>query len=284
MAEFLICNNQNKKNYTMKFYKVLTLGLATSLLAFTSCKKEDEDGDRTKTMTVRMTDSPGDYSELNVEIASVEAYHENKGWIMLNNEAQVITVTDLTNGNEVELVNEARISTGNYTKLRLNFGDDNTLKINTQSSITSPIVAVEVDLELMASSSQKSIEMEINQTVDRNNGANILIDFDVANSISQNASLNYQLNPKVTVVSNEKTGIRGNISNSEHAAVILQGNGNSYSTYSSSNGDFLIRGVASGMYTLKIQPTEDEYANETRIEEVTIIDGEIKSMGSIAVE
>ena len=46
---------------------------------------------------------PGDFEGLIVELNSIEAYVENEGWVMLNNDVQSINVLNLTNGAETQL-------------------------------------------------------------------------------------------------------------------------------------------------------------------------------------
>lgn len=87
----------------MKTIKLPLLALITSALMFTACKKEEFptsslSNEKKGSFTVKMTDAPGDYEALQIEIVKIEAYLENTGWITLQNSSQFINVLSLTNG------------------------------------------------------------------------------------------------------------------------------------------------------------------------------------------
>lgn len=266
----------------MKTIKLIVATVLVSGLAFTSCKKDDNSEAEPKNMSVRMTDAPGDYSRLDVEIASVEAYNESKGWIMLRNETQVVSVLDLTNGNEVELVSETKVKSGSYTKLRLTFGDNNKIWVNTEASVDLPFVTTEFDLAF--SSPSKQYEIVIDEEVDRNSGSSILLDFNVAESVSGSTVTSFVLDPEITMIKDENTGLRGEIEGSKNTAIMLEGNSRTYSTYADSQGRFLIRGVVAGTYDVTFMPSEDDLPEERTVEGVVIADGEIESMGTVEIE
>ncbi len=266
----------------MKTIKLLTLTLFAGSMAFTSCKKDtDENGNEPKTMKVRMTDSPGDYEKLEVEIASIEAYSDKRGWVMLESNSQMVSVLTLTNGAETTLVNETKIKSGTYTKLRFTFGSDNKVWINTEATLGGSFITTEFSLAL--SSPEKQYEVEIDNEVDGSLGANILVDFDVANSIKGELTGVLTLDPQMTVIKDEKTGIMGEVEGSENVAVMAEGNGETYSTYTNENGEFMMRGMVAGSYKITFMPTEDDVDDE-EIEAFVVADGEIKSTGKVTLD
>src|SRR5688572_2686282 len=95
-----------------------TIGLF-ALMMITSCSEEVKEN----YFKVKMTDSPGNYAALNLQIIGVDAYLQNSGWVNLSSETQLVNVLSLTNGLETELAYNAKMDAGVYTKIRIRFAD-----------------------------------------------------------------------------------------------------------------------------------------------------------------
>lgn len=274
----------------MKATKILGLGLIAIPFLFISCKKDtiapqqssDAQG---STMRVKMTDAPGDYAALNVDIVSVQAFSENSGWITLNNQAQTVSVLDLTNGVSTDLSFNTNVSTGVYTKLKLIFGDKNQIKINAGATTDPAQIAVSglFDLQWMGT---KEVEIAINEEVNAQTQAEVLLDFDVAASIKQQLGT-YIIEPMIREVDDMQTGISGAIESGAKAAVLVSGPMGQVSTFADASGKFIIHDLDPGKYTIKILPTAEERANglpqEFTLSNVLVTEGQIKSMGVITL-
>lgn len=251
-----------------------------------SCKKDDPMADDQKgKMEVRMTDAPADYEALNVEIAKVEAYHENSGWILLNSEAQSFNVLSLTNGQEISLTNNAEVEAGQYTMLRLTFGSDNTLTHSQETTIGGTTAYISVTSDLSWSGS-KEVLIEIDHQVSASGSSSILLDFDAANSIIESGQ-QYVIEPTITAMKNTTTGIEGRVEGSANALVEISNGSAEYSTYISAEGEFLIRGIEEGTYDLIVYPCTEEVqqgAQAITIENITVVEGEFTNAGSINIE
>jgi len=127
-------------------------------------------------LQVRITDSEINSFGLNIQIVNVEVYSENSGWITLNNFQQNISSFSFTSGNESLLAN-AIIPQGVYTKVRLTFGNANTLYSNTTDANAS-------DQLTFASNEDKKVEIDIQQYLYEKDTNEVLLHFDVSNSIS----------------------------------------------------------------------------------------------------
>lgn len=278
------------RNQIMKATKVLGLGLIAIPFLFGSCKKDtiapqqstDTQG---STMRVKMTDAPGDYAALNVNIVSVQAFSEKSGWIVLNNQAKTISVLDLTNGISTDLATNTKVEAGLYTKLKLVFGDKNQIKINAGAS-TDPIqtnISGTFDLQWMGT---KEVEVEINEEVTADAQTEVLLDFDVAASIKEQLGT-YVIDPVIREVEDMQTGIEGTIEAGAKAAVIITGPVGEVSTYADVTGKFKIYDLEPGKYAVKILTTAEQRANglpqEFTISNVLVSEGQIKSMGVISL-
>ena len=238
-----------------------------------ACKKNKEVAQGK--MEVRMTDSPGDFVALNVQIMKIEAYLDNSGWVILNETTKEINVLDLTNGAEVTISSATNVQPGLYTKLRLTFSGESSLTINGASGPNT------VGLSFNSNYSHQ-VEIPIHCQVNSGITSSVLLDFNVALSVKQNND-GYELNPVVTEIANPDTGIQGHLDGTTQAAVILSNESNSFSTYVNKNGYFMIRGVPDGTYLLKIEGKQsgDAALLQKSIQNVTISDGQIKSLGTI---
>lgn len=264
------------------------------LFAFSSCEKEemnpDPDGAAAGSFAVKMTDAPGDYDALDVEITTVEAYLEGSGWVSLNNEAQVVSVLDLTNGAETQLAYESEADAGVYSMLRITFGNNNSLSLDSGTDLGFDLGGLTgganatVDLE-WASSSSHQVVINIDEEVSASAGAEVLLDFHVMESIIQSGQ-QFIIDPAITLIEDARTGIHGQIEGAASAAILVTDDENTFSSYTDASGQFLVRGMADGVYDVILMPSQEglgllDQAEDQTIEGVVIAEGRITQMGTI---
>jgi hypothetical protein len=277
----------------MNTKKIIFAALTSLGLIFTSCNKENptpaqSSGAKGNTFQVRMTDAPGDYQALFVQIDQLEAYLDGSGWVNLSSKSQVINVLELTNGKEVSLTTANQVKAGHYSKLRLTFGSENKVVLNSSSSAGLTLgegmtANSTLDLNVEATLGVKrQVEIVIDQQISSSVGASVLIDFDVAASVLEKTD-GWWLNPVIRVIKDENTGVKGAISGSQQASISISKPGFSASTHLSASGDFLIKGLEEGTYTLVIDAeVEGQTNNEIKtIPGVTVVRGRIENLGTI---
>lgn len=244
-------------------------------LGIQSCNKNK--GASQGQLEVRMTDSPGDFVALNVEIMRIEAYLENSGWVTVNETTKEINILDLTNGAEVTIASSTSVQAGFYTKLRLTFSGENSLTFNGANGSNT------VNLSFSSTNSHQ-VEIPIHCEVNVGATSSILLDFNVGSSIAETGG-GYTLNPVISEIVDPSTGVQGNVSGSAKAAISLSNASHSASTYTNANGYFMIKGVPDGTYLLKIEAKGpgEVIASQKSIQNVTITKGQIKSLGSIQI-
>lgn len=273
----------------MKTLKLISMVMASLLFVFTSCQKEDaypssnsnSSSTESGTFKVKMTDAPGNYAALDVQITGIDAYLENDGWVSLNNEIQHVSVLNLTNGVETLLAYKSMATVGTYSKLRITFGNDNTLTLSGSSSIGGVSSNGSATVQLLWDG-PKEVIIEIDEEISANSEAEVLLDFQVVQSIKETAQ-QYIIDPVITEIKDVTTGLRGQVQGAANAAVIIKSGSNEVSTYVDASGNFLIRGVDEGVYDLVVIPeaTSTELPQEKRIENVLVSKGEIKHIGII---
>lgn len=276
----------------MKTKRVFGIALMAAVM-FTACSEDSNvtspDG-KTKQekskISIRMTDSPAAYAELNVEIDSVEIYSENDGWITLNSESQSMNVLDLNNGSELFLASDAEVDAGLYSKIRVNFAEEATLM--SQVAIDLPLLSIDANNQVTLEwEGPRQVEVEIDENLQAETENSILIDFNVMESVNEGSST-IGLDVVLEELENEDSGVEGELSAETEAFILLTNGEDSISTYTNVNGEFLIRGTEEGEYSLFVflkgdQEIDAENADAT-IESVAILDGEIKSVGTIETE
>lgn len=277
-------------NFIKKF-SLFALGIA--FVAF-GCEREDvqpSDPSRPapKSFKVRMTDSPGDYEALDVEILKVEAYLEGEGWVSLNNDAQFVSVLELTNGAETTLAEqfEGEAQAGVYSKLKFTFGSENHLEVSEALALELGPIALNSNgmLDLSFGSGEQEVIIEIDEEVSAEAGADLLIDFNVAQSIYQEAD-SFFIQPALEEIENAETGVRGQVSGAVSAMVMIYNDSDTASTFIDAQGNFLLRGMTSGSYDLMAIPNRVEGELQDpepyEIDGVLITEGEISTVGNIS--
>ena len=264
----------------MKILSILTIA-AVSAFAFQSCNKDDDDNNNTNnpsgsatTFKVRMTDAPGNFSGMNVQITSVDAMIDGE-WVNLSNSSQTVSVLELANGDEEIIANDNTAQTGHYTKLRLTMGTDHTLSINDESGENTFDLNMGVGVD-------NEVIIDIDRQVNSGSNSSVLIDFNVASSIS-GALGTYWMSPVITWVENENTGVQGDMNGATQGVLTFTGNGETYSSYIGEDGKFMIRGMQSGSYDLMFQGMHEgqNTMDEMQMEDIVVTNGQITNMGAI---
>jgi hypothetical protein len=240
-----------------------------------ACQKEamNRANGQTASFKVRMTDAPGNFTGLYVQLTRVDAYIEQQGWVNLSTENRLISVLDLTNGAETTLSLNEQAVVGTYSKLKLTFGTDNSLLIYGGSAT--------IGLSFSSPASDEVI-IDINEEVSAGTTTEVLLDFNVAESVWQMGNT-YLMHPAISEIEDESTGISGDVQGSIQASVTLFNSEHSYQTYITASGEFLLRGIAEGTYQLSVEGIAQGVTGmqETTVSNIVIVKGQIKTMGAI---
>jgi len=245
---------------------------AVVAISLTSCK--DREG--TARLQVRLTDAPGDYEAVNVDIRGIQinSGSEENGWVALNSiRPGVYDLLKLTGGLDTLLASE-ELPAGRISQIRLILGDQNTVKINGQ------------ELALRTPSAQQSgLKLQVNTTLTEGITYTILLDFDAARSVvSAGSSGHYNLKPVIrSVVEAQSGAIRGSVApaSATPAVYAIAGTDTVSTTYADATGSFLLRGVRPGTYKVVIQPG-DTYAEKT-LENVNVTLGNVTNLEAVTL-
>mgnify|MGYP002017212574 FL=1 len=258
-------------------------------VAMTSCSDDnnnDSTGD-TSRMSVKLVDAPGDYDEVNIDVEDVVIKYE--GDVNLDGEVEyddneiqigavntgVYNMLELTGG-EFVLLTDDEVPAGRISQIRLILGSDNTVVVDGE---THPLQT--------PSAQQSGLKLNINQTLEANTTYTFTLDFDVDASIVEQGNGGYLLKPTIRAFADEATGqITGTVLGEFDTMVTATSQtGLVVTSYTNDMGNFVLNGLPEGVYDLTI---ESEVAlgvtTTVTIEDVAVVNGEVKSVGEITVQ
>ena len=208
-------------------------------LIFFSCEEE-----KNARVQVWLTDDPGDYQEVNIDLQGVEVHsnetdHE-RGWQAVDVTPKQYNLLELTNGKET-MLGDLELPGGRLSQVRLKLGDANTIKVNDQTyPLSTP------------SAQQSGLKIRINEILAEGITYKILLDFDAAKSVIQTGNGSYLLKPVIRAVTEAQDGaIKGKIEPADIVSISVTSDGEEVTTTSSDEtGAFIVRGLQAGSYTL----------------------------------
>jgi hypothetical protein len=217
---------------------IITLGLLIN-----SCKKESVDPRDPTPYYVSMTDAPGDYTEVNVDIKAVEV-KGNGQTVLLNINAGVYNLLDFTNGLDT-MIATGSLYIQTVQEIRLILGPNNTVvKNGITYALSTP------------SAQQSGLKIKVHQTLQPGIPYYVLLDFDANASIVEQGNGGYSLKPVIRAASVATSGsISGQVNPPGIiASVVATSGSNTYSTMAGANGYFMIPGLPAGLYDVTVTP------------------------------
>lgn len=233
--------------------KLLSFALF-ALIGLNSCDQNKESG--SAKLKISLTDAPGDYTAVNVEVIGVEinrqATDNESSWETLTLlKPGVINLLELTNGRKL-LLASVNLLAGNISQIRLKLGDNNTLDLRDGRTVA-----------LKTPSGQTSgLKLQINQELKADVTYEILLDFDAAKSVVPRGNTG-QYNLKLVIRINTlavKGGIRDKVTPAEAKPGILVLTSTQDTVAGAftdiATDDFVIRGINAGTYQVEFTSAE----------------------------
>lgn len=228
----------------MKKIKIILSFIVLGII-MTSCNNNDETAS-SYPYAVKMTDAPGPYQAVNVDLIGVEVTGNGGETVMLNVKKGIYNLLDLTNGKSTLIATDT-LQISKVAQIRLILGTNNTVVVdNTTYPLSTP------------SAEQSGLKLQVHQTLEQGIMYNVLLDFDANKSIVNTGNGAYKLKPVVRTIETAISGnIKGKITPVGSSAVVTAVDvvtNLSYSTSVSATGDFLLMGLPSGTYTVTVTP------------------------------
>lgn len=227
------------------------------------------------TLEVRLTDAPGDYQAVNIDIQGVEvnAGNDEGGWKSLDIGKGVYNILEYTNGLDT-LLGKIELPAGRVSQVRLILGNNNSIKLNDLVySLNTP------------SAQQSGLKLKINADLQEGITYRLLLDFDAARSIVSTGSGRYNLKPVIRTIAEATSGaVRGTINpiDATPAVYAIVGTDTIGTAYADQiTGKFLIQGLTPGTYKITFEPKEG-YLPVVK-ESVAVTLGSVTDLGAVAI-
>lgn len=230
-----------------------TLPLLLIIILLYSCKKENEASQEFGSYILRLTDSPGEYEHVYIDIQDVSVNISGTGWVDIGPQTPGIYDLLTYNNGLDTLLSNATLPSGTITQIKLILGSDNTVVINGIShNLTVP------------SAQQSGIKINVSTTIPANGAVVQWIDFDAGKSIIELGNNNYQLKPVLrTFTENTNGRINGTVLPVDAQAYIMATQGNdTLFAIPEADGFFQFSGLA-GTYQLDFIPVNNNYSSVT---------------------
>ncbi|WP_227009105.1 DUF4382 domain-containing protein [Christiangramia fulva] len=269
----------------MKYF--LIAGLI--IFGLTSCSEDNTDNPESGTanLTVRMTDAPGDYDAVFVDVQDVEIHvqtdgtlegdTDGDGWISVGNvDTGVYDLLGLTGGVTQVLAN-SEVPAGYVSQMRLVLGSENSVVIDGETkSLNVP------------SGQESGLKFQIDKDFVAGENYSFLLDFDVDKSVVVTGNGGYNLNPVIRVNTEANAGkVVGTVlppadfTADLTSLVVLSNNDVTISAYTDANGNFSLNGVPAGTYKLEVIPDDDSGLSIYTIDEVVVEENSTNDLGEI---
>jgi hypothetical protein len=263
----------------LKFSTILSgIVIMTTVLLAASCQKNKSTGDKPR-LQVRLTDAPDpNVKEVWVDIKGIAIKMGDSAEITLaNSYPGLYNLLNFTNGKDTILA-DAEIPVGRISQIRLLLGDNNYIitKTGEKINLSTP------------SAQQSGLKVQIQQDVTGGVLYRLILDFDAGKSIVKAGnSGQYILKPVVRVLSFIPSGgsVKGVVAPDSIVTTIYAINGPDTvaSTFTQvGNGNYLIKDIPAGSYTLSYVPNDTIHKTATRTVPVTL--GQITTVDSVKLE
>lgn len=269
------------KNVSLKTILIAVL-VSTGLIG---CSDDDETtpGEETANLTVRMTDAPGDYDAVFIDVQDVEIHVETEaeleedtdgdGWISVGDvETGVYDLLELTGG-VTQVLADTEVPAGYVSQMRLVLGTENSVVINGE---TKPLNT--------PSAQQSGLKLQLNQDFEAGENYSFLLDFNVEESVVATGNGGYNLKPVIRVNAEANAGaVVGTVVTLTpiQSLVVLSNSTTNVSAYTNAEGDFSLNGVPAGNYQLQIIPDAATGLEIYTLTEVVVEENSTTELGEI---
>ena len=246
--------------------KIILLSILAISFGFTACEKNQSG---TTTVNLRMTDAPGDFEAIILNIKEVEV-KTSAGTALLDVKGGAFDILKFRNGRDTLIASE-NIATGTLKEVRLILEPTGNIVI---------INGVSYDLKTPSGQSS-GVKIKVQEELVDGVAYTLLLDFDAAKSIVNTGNGKYILKPVIRAVPNAVSGaIAGTVTPLASAPLIYAINGvDTVGTIIDANGKFYFNGIAAGTYKIDFV-TSTPYVSRS-LNNITVTTGSVTNVGAV---
>ena len=250
----------------------LTIFIVITLLVINACSGLEDDKQEHARVQIYLTDAPGDYQEVNIDVVSVRVII-NDSLINLPTNAGIYNILDFVNGKDTLLV-EDEIPAGYLSQIRLVLGEDNTVKKDNE------------DYNMKTPSAQQSgLKLNVHEDIQPGISYAYVIDFDADRSIVLTGNGRHQLKPVIRVFTKAVSGAVEGISWPPEAKTYISVISASDTVGTSADtltGKFMVMGLAEGNYNIEFESTEG--FKDTTLIDIPILFGQVTRLDTMKLQ
>jgi len=239
---------------------------------FSSCKKDNNNSQGTARVNFHLTDGPGPYDAVYVDIQQVEVHSDISGWVTLTPvHPGIYNLLDFSNGMDT-LLCAADIPAGKISQMRLVLGANNTVVVNgTAYSMATP------------SAQESGLKLNLNDNFNAGGSYDVWIDFDAGRSILQTGNGQYKLKPVIRAYSAATNGkIKGIVLPVSAGAMVYAINGtDTLSAIPDASGNFAICGLSNTTYDVWIDAPLTSGLQDQFLTGINVTFGTTTNIGTI---
>lgn len=247
---------------------ILLIAVVGSIMFITNaCKKDNVN---TSPVNIRLTDAPGPYNAVYIDLQGVEITGNNGKASLMNVNKDIYNLINFSNGVDT-LIAAGTLEVITVQQIRLILGTNNSVVID---GVSYPLNTPSAD--------QSGLKLQVHQTLEAGVLYSVLLDFDANKSIIDEGNGNYKLKPVIRTIEVALSGsIKGKISPVGELAFVTATSDISYTSNVSDTGDFLLMGIPSGTYSVTVTPALP--LNPVTIDNITVTTGVTTNVGTITL-
>lgn len=211
-------------------------------LNLSSCKKDSSTS--SYPYSVRLTDAPGPYSAVNIDLQGVEVTGSDGKAVSMNIQSGIINLLNFTNGEDT-LISTGTLEVSTVEQIRLILGPNNSVVVN---NVKYPLSTPSAD--------QSGLKLQVHQTLQAGVQYSVTLDFDANKSIVLEGNGTYKLKPVIRTIEAAISGsIQGKITPVGILASVTVTSGElSFSSNVNLAGNFMLMGLPAGTYSVTVTP------------------------------
>ena len=242
------------------------------LVGLSACESDGSSGEGRTPVSVKMTDAPGKYDAVHLNVDEVEILTANGRTSIDVDDNRPFDILAFSMGKDTLLATDL-VASGKLQEVRLVLDDEgNTVTVD---AVTYPLAT--------PSGQSSGGKIKVQEELVPNVAYTLLLDFDVATSITTTGNGKYVLKPVVRAIPNAVSGVIKGIVLPVIAAPKIYaviGTDERIGAVTDVDGKFYFPGIADGTYTILIEAENSLYADKT-IDNVVVENGVATDLGTI---